>query len=113
MSKDKKATYYDTGGMETIEIIKAKLTAKQFKGFLLGNIIKYSCRLNSKGTPDRDSEKIVTYSSWLKEVAKDKRFITESGEELAIMLDDNKCFRDFKESLLYGKMAKKNIERIK
>ncbi len=62
MSKDKKSTYYDAGGIETIDVIKAKLTEEQYKGYLLGNVIKYSCRLNHKGQAERDAEKIKTYS---------------------------------------------------
>ena len=45
---DPKSSYYDAGGISTMDIIKAKLTDEQFKGFLLGNQIKYSCRLNHK-----------------------------------------------------------------
>jgi hypothetical protein len=67
MSVDEKSTYYDSGGIEVIEIIKAKLTPEQFKGYLLGNIIKYSCRLNWKGVPERDAEKITIYSKMLNE----------------------------------------------
>ena len=66
MSNDPKSTYYDSGGIETIAIIKAKLTPEQFQGYLLGNIIKYSCRLNFKENGSRDSEKISMYSKWLK-----------------------------------------------
>ncbi len=65
MSKDKKAVYYDSGGVETIKIIKAKLTPEQFKGYLLGNTIKYICRCNFKGEFERDAEKAKHYISWL------------------------------------------------
>ena len=65
MSKDKKSTYYDAGGIETLDIIKAKLTPEQYKGYLLGNILKYSCRINHKGQAERDAEKIENYSRWL------------------------------------------------
>ena len=65
MSLDEKASYYDAGGIETINIIKSKLTKEQFEGYLLGNIIKYSCRLNHKGCPERDAEKILNYSIML------------------------------------------------
>ena len=65
MAIDDKSTYYDIGGIETIEIIKAKLNHEQFQGYVLGNIIKYSCRLNWKGTPERDAEKIIVYSKIL------------------------------------------------
>jgi len=65
MSRDEKSSYYDAGGIETIDVIKAKLTEEQYKGYLLGNIIKYSCRLNHKGQAVRDAEKIKTYSAEL------------------------------------------------
>jgi len=65
MSQDKKSNYYDTGNIETIEIIKAKLTHEQYIGYLLGNVIKYASRLNFKGHKSRDSEKLSNYSKWL------------------------------------------------
>jgi len=65
MSQDKKSNYYDTGNIETIEIIKAKLTHEQYIGYLLGNVIKYACRLNFKGSKTRDVEKLANYSKWV------------------------------------------------
>lgn len=66
MSIDKKSSYYDAGGIETINVIRAKLTTEQFKGWLLGNVIKYSCRLNYKGSAQRDAEKVQVYSKLLR-----------------------------------------------
>jgi len=65
VSLDEKSTYYDAGGIETMNIIEAKLTPEQFKGYLLGNIIKYSCRANFKGQGKRDMEKVGIYSGIL------------------------------------------------
>jgi hypothetical protein len=62
MSLDPKSTHYDAGGIETLTIIKAKLTPEQYKGYLLGNIIKYSTRQNYKGDPRRDAEKCAFYA---------------------------------------------------
>ena len=62
---DSKSIYYDAGGISTMDIIKAKLTPEQYKGFLLGNQIKYSCRLNHKGDPQRDAEKAANYARLL------------------------------------------------
>ena len=73
MSVDPKSTYYDIGGIETIKIIKAKLTREQFKGYLLGNCIKYSCRLNFKDLPERDAQKIRIYSGMMEDEMEDKR----------------------------------------
>lgn len=65
MSVDEKSTYYDAGGIETISIIKAKLTKEQFEGFCLGNAIKYNCRYNFKHddleSKMRDIEKAAKY----------------------------------------------------
>jgi len=46
MAKDEKSSYYDVGGIEVLEIIKAKLTEEQFLGYLLGNSLKYLTRCN-------------------------------------------------------------------
>ncbi|HHW91071.1 MAG TPA: DUF3310 domain-containing protein [Firmicutes bacterium] len=40
--------HYKTGGIETIDFIKAKLTEEQFKGYLAGNVIKYLSRFEHK-----------------------------------------------------------------
>lgn len=77
MSTDPKATYYDAGGIETIAVIRAKLTPEQFLGYCIGNVIKYSCRINHKGQPARDAEKVAQYSEWIQETM-------EEHPELAI-----------------------------
>lgn len=69
MSRDKDSSYYDHGGIETLDIIKAKLTPEQYEGYLLGNALKYSCRVNWK-TPDareRDAQKAANYARWFEE----------------------------------------------
>jgi hypothetical protein len=63
---DPGSRHYDAGGIETLDIIKAKLTPEQFRGYCLGNIIKYSCRANWKGSFQRDISKAGYYSSFLK-----------------------------------------------
>jgi hypothetical protein len=68
MSKDPKSSYYDVGGIETIDIIKAKLTPEQYEGYLIGNLIKYVCRLNWKGDASRDSEKCYWNAKWMSEL---------------------------------------------
>ena len=40
--------HYKIGGIETIAYIEAKLTKEQFKGYLVGNVIKYICRFEDK-----------------------------------------------------------------
>ena len=66
MSVDPESTYYDAGGIETIDIIKAKLTTEQFEGFCLGNAMKYLSRANHKhDNYQRDWEKARNYLDML------------------------------------------------
>lgn len=62
---DPGSRHYDSGGIETLDIIKAKLTPEQFKGYCLGNMIKYSCRANWKGAFARDIQKAGYYAAFL------------------------------------------------
>ena len=57
--------HYDAGGIKSLDVIRAKLTPEQYKGFLLGNVIKYSLRLNHKGQAQADAEKLSEYAYWL------------------------------------------------
>ncbi|MFS1514578.1 DUF3310 domain-containing protein [Chengkuizengella sp. SCS-71B] len=40
--------HYVTGGIETIDFMQAKLTGEQFKGYCLGNVLKYCTRHEHK-----------------------------------------------------------------
>ena len=57
--------YYNTGGIEVINYIRAKLTPEQYKGYLLGNIYKYSGRAQYKGEYEKDITKMSQYVNWL------------------------------------------------
>ena len=64
--RNRKATnYYDVGGIEVIDYIKAKLTPEQYRGYLLGNIYKYSGRCQYKGEYEKDIVKLQEYTDWL------------------------------------------------
>ena len=67
MSRDKKSTYYDAGGIEVQDVIRAKLTPQEYRGFLKGNAIKYLTRASFKGDEARDLEKAANYARWLTE----------------------------------------------
>jgi len=73
---DSKSSHYDAGGIETMAVIRAKLTPEQFEGFLLGNIIKYSTRCNHKGQYERDIEKASIYATVLQNEQALKRTAT-------------------------------------
>ena len=65
MSKDHEASYYDAGGIEVLDIVKAKLTPEQYQGYLQGNSLKYLLRMNHKGQKKGDIRKAVYYTRWL------------------------------------------------
>ena len=68
MSIDRKSKHYEHGGIEVIDYIKAKLTPEQYKGYLLGNQIKYPGRANFKDNFFRDIEKAGIYNKLLLEL---------------------------------------------
>jgi len=68
MSRDPNASYYDAGAIETLDIIRAKLTKKEYRGYLKGNAIKYLSRMAFKGDAERDAEKAKNYVTWLCEL---------------------------------------------
>jgi hypothetical protein len=56
--------HHKVGGMETIDILKAKLSSEELRGFLKGNVIKYLCRAESKGR-EEDYIKANWYATML------------------------------------------------
>ena len=57
--------HYQTGGIETIEIIRAMLTDDEFRGYLKGNILKYRERAQFKGNAEQDYAKARWYMARL------------------------------------------------
>jgi len=53
--------HYTVGGIETLEVISAKLTKEQYLGYLLGNVMKYVMRHNYKDKPVEDLRKARFY----------------------------------------------------
>ena len=49
--------HYTVGGYEAIDVIKAKLTPEEFRGWCKGNALKYLMRANYKDHHDQDCEK--------------------------------------------------------
>lgn len=68
---DPKSRYYDVGGIETADVLKAKMPTEQYKGWLLGNIQAYALRANFKGDYERDIEKIGRYQTQLEQLNKE------------------------------------------
>lgn len=58
----KSPKYYQViEGVESIDIIASSMTCEQFKGFCLGNIIKYRMRAGNKDELNQDIEKANFY----------------------------------------------------
>jgi hypothetical protein len=59
--------HYKVGGIEVIDFIKAKLTLDEFRGYLQGNILRYSSRVGYKGNASEDVGKLIWYANKLQE----------------------------------------------
>lgn len=62
--------HYNQGSIDVIEALYQLLTWEQFKGFMQGNIIKYSVRFEDKDDPILDLDKAEYYTKRLKEYRK-------------------------------------------
>lgn len=57
--------HYTSGKYEVIKVIEDKMTASQFIGFLIGNILKYIMRATLKGDALQDYKKAKWYLDYL------------------------------------------------
>lgn len=60
-------THYKSCAIEPIEAMQVLLSKEQFKGFLLGNVLKYRLRAGHKDNALSDIDKAVRYEQWLTE----------------------------------------------
>ena len=63
--------HYKTGGIETIDYIKAKL-GDEFKSYCIGNVIKYVSRYSHKNGLE-DLKKAQVYLNWAVESLKGEK----------------------------------------
>jgi len=59
--------HYKVGGIEVIDFIQAKLTPEEFRGYLKGNVLKYTSRAGHKDDVTQDIGKLVWYANKLQE----------------------------------------------
>lgn len=70
MARDDKSNYYDAGGIESLDIIQAKITPEEYLGFLKGTALRYLLRAPFKHSAQgRDLEKAANYTRWASEHA--------------------------------------------
>lgn len=64
--------HYTDGGIEVIDVLKAKLTSEEFRGYLKGSVIKYATRMGKKdgAAPEIDAGKMAWYAARLASEAK-------------------------------------------
>lgn len=61
------------GSIQPLEFMQAQLTPEEFKGFLKGNIIKYTARCGKKDDPVKELAKVLRYAAWLKQAEEGKK----------------------------------------
>lgn len=69
-------THYNSGRFEVIDIIEDQLGDFSFKGFCLGNVLKYICRAGKKtSSPLEDLEKAEWYLHYYIEKLKEENTV--------------------------------------
>ena len=53
--------HYKIGNIETIDVMQAKLSDEEFRGYCKGNVIKYVTRAEYKGNSLEDLKKAAWY----------------------------------------------------
>ncbi len=67
MSESHDPAHYKVGGIESIDVIRAKLSPEAYRGFCLGNAMKYVHRAGHKDAAVDDAKKAIVYLEWLAE----------------------------------------------
>lgn len=59
--------HYKLNGLdiESVDVIRAVLTAEEFRGWCKGNAIKYLMRLGKKDKEVQDAKKSIKFLEWL------------------------------------------------
>jgi hypothetical protein len=69
--------HYNTGSMETIDLIREGMSDDEFLGYLKGNILKYICRYRHKNkeNPIKDLMKAKWYIEKLISIMREKQVV--------------------------------------
>jgi hypothetical protein len=59
--------HYTRGGIETLDVIRAKMSSDRFQGYLMGNVLKYLLRCEYKEKRIEDINKAQFYLNALVE----------------------------------------------
>ena len=80
MSDNINPEHYKSGGIETIEYIKAKMSKEEFYGYIKGNVMKYVSRVDKKSDKLLDKIDDLKKAQWYLE-----RMIQVHQEEIAVL----------------------------
>lgn len=81
-----KPPHYMVGGIESIQVIKAKLTPEQFEGYLMGSKMAYDLRYPFKNSYVQDLRKSNWYAEKLIELQLEKEADVVHPPEIAAQL---------------------------
>lgn len=70
MDLAKSPKHYTTGGIEVVDIIRAKAPPEYFKGWCYCNVLKYSLRAPYKKDFELDIRKLIMNANWLADTFK-------------------------------------------
>jgi hypothetical protein len=82
-----KPLHYAVGGIEAIDVIKAKLTPEEFRGYLKGCALKYLMRGNYKNDHDTDMGKCAAYSGMLVSFLAEQQKEKEHAPTIQVLAD--------------------------
>ena len=92
-------SHYTNGGIEFIDVLRAKLSSDEFRGFLKGNVLKYTLRAEHKDGA-QDYAKGARYAKWLAEVKPSPR-----AQSKPLLLIHNVDLRELRKSVADGYKA--------
>ena len=77
--------HYQALSEQPIEIMQKLFSAEQLKGFLLGNVIKYSLRCGLKDDPVKEMQKVAQYAAWYVDVAEGRNINPRGDKKCQIL----------------------------
>lgn len=81
------ATHYQRWPLQPIEVMQRAMSPEAFRGFLLGNVIKYQMRAGQKGGQEgaeKDRKKALQYDLWLKMAMKDSARLIDPRKDVVL-----------------------------
>ena len=79
------AKHYQALSEQPIEIMQKLFSPEQLKGFLLGNVIKYSLRCGLKDNPVKEMQKVAQYAAWYVDVAEGRKIDPRGDKKCQIL----------------------------